>query len=365
MFRPTPAIRFCSTIALLLTAALLSGCGSDGDAQAPENPFAGMDSDVPSAEELVKPVAEVNGVPILARQVWISSELEKMKMMANGQTFDEEGELGLRRLMLRLIIDDELMIQAAKAESLEPSPEQIEQRLQSMRASFGSEAEYEQYLEKANLTQEQVEEETRRRTLSAVWAGRVQSEVEIDEEQVKSYYEEKKWEQFKTPEQVRVAFIMTAAGPADPPEKREAAKAKMEAVKKLLDAGQPFPRVARQMSEDARTAPNGGDLGFHARGGNLLKEFEDLAFNMDKGEISPIFETIHGYNILTVVSKREERVMPYDEVRPTLLSAAAQVEAYRVLQEKITALRDAAEIKYLDEQLAPAPEGAAQPASNG
>ena len=364
MYRPTRATRSSLTLALLLAAALLAGCGGSNEQVAEENPFAGMDDDMPSAEEMVKPVAEVNGVPILARQVWIFSEIEKMKWIANGQTFDEEAEIGMRRLALRMIIDDELMIQAAKSESMEPSPELIEQRLQDMRANFGSEAEYDQYLERANLTSEQIEEETRRRALSSVWAATIQSQVQVDEEQVKAYYDEMKWEQFKQPEQVRVAFIMTAAGPADPPEKREAAKAKIEAAKKLLEAGQPFPKIARQMSEDAQTAPNGGDLGFHMRGGNLLKEFEELAFNMEKGELSPIFETLHGYNILTVVSKREERVLPYDEVRPTLLSAAGQVEANRVLNEKITALRDEAEIKYLDDELAPAPEGA-QPASNG
>ena len=78
----------------------------------------------------------------------------------------------------------------------------------------------------------------------------MKSGVKIDESETKRFYDEKKWELFKVPEEVRSAFILAKAGPADPPEKRELARKRIEEAHKRLTDGEPFPRIARQYSED-------------------------------------------------------------------------------------------------------------------
>ena len=62
-----------------------------------------------------------------------------------------------------------------------------------------------------------------------------------------------------------------------------AAQALADSLKTLIDNGANFAELARQNSTDQGSAINGGDLGWFRRG-QMVKPFEDAAFNNKKGE---------------------------------------------------------------------------------
>jgi len=77
-------------------------------------------------------------------------------------------------------------------------------------------------------------------------------------------------------------------------------RAKLEGVRKQLLAGANFEDVARNVSE-CPSAKKGGDLGEFSRG-KMIKAFEDAAFSLEVGKISPVIQTRFGYHILKVAA---------------------------------------------------------------
>jgi len=70
------------------------------------------------------------------------------------------------------------------------------------------------------------------------------------------------------------------------------AKAVLERLKK----GEKFGNVAKQVSR-CPSGKKGGDLGTFTRG-KMVKEFENAAFKLQKGEVSGVVKTQFGFHII-------------------------------------------------------------------
>ncbi len=69
-----------------------------------------------------------------------------------------------------------------------------------------------------------------------------------------------------------------------------------KAVKARLDKGEKFAAVAQQVSL-CPSGKKGGDLGTFGRG-QMVKEFEKAAFELEKGATSGLVKTQFGYHII-------------------------------------------------------------------
>lgn len=83
----------------------------------------------------------------------------------------------------------------------------------------------------------------------------------------------------------------------------ETAKLKIDSISDLIKNGMDFAEAAQQYSEDKGTAVNGGQLPWFGIG-RMIKEFEDKAFALNKGEISEPFTTAFGYHIMKLIDTR-------------------------------------------------------------
>ena len=77
---------------------------------------------------------------------------------------------------------------------------------------------------------------------------------------------------------------------------KDEAKTQIEAIKSELDEGADFAALARTHS-DCGSAAAGGNLGGFGRG-QMVKAFEDAAFDLEVGQTSGVVETAFGYHII-------------------------------------------------------------------
>ena len=68
-----------------------------------------------------------------------------------------------------------------------------------------------------------------------------------------------------------------------------------------LKKGESFSNLAKELSIDKASGKRGGDLGFF-RKGMMVKPFEDVAFKLEKGQISEPVKTEFGYHIIKRIS---------------------------------------------------------------
>jgi peptidyl-prolyl cis-trans isomerase C len=122
-------------------------------------------------------------------------------------------------------------------------------------------------------------------------------------------------------------------------------KEEAEEIIKQLDGGGDFSALATEKSLDS--GADGGDLGFFGKG-RMVKEFEDAAFALAKGEYTktPV-QTQFGFHVIVRDDERMSEPPPFDQVSGQVQQIVIQ-ERYG---EMIEAVRGAAKIEVLDETL--------------
>ena len=102
---------------------------------------------------------------------------------------------------------------------------------------------------------------------------------------------------------VKTAHILIQVNQQATPAEHQAAKLRADSVYKALKAGADFAELAKKVSQDPGTARQGGELPFVQRG-QLVKEYEDVAFGLQPGQMSEVVQTAYGYHIILVKEKK-------------------------------------------------------------
>ncbi|MBC8344814.1 MAG: peptidylprolyl isomerase [Candidatus Marinimicrobia bacterium] len=104
---------------------------------------------------------------------------------------------------------------------------------------------------------------------------------------------------------------------------------------KILDGETTFESVATQYSQDPGSKNSGGSLGF-VRRGNLVTEFESVAFTLKPGEISLPVKTEFGYHIIETQEIVGEKI----KVRHILLSPPLTDDDESIAYSRALSLKD-------------------------
>jgi len=132
--------------------------------------------------------------------------------------------------------------------------------------------------------------------------------VAIGDKEVEAYYRDHPQE-FTVPAEATVREIVLLTEGADPAQRR----AQAEAVRARAAAGEDFAALAKEASQ-AGTKDSGGLLGTIHKG-DIAPELEASAFSIPAGSVSPVIEMTHGFHVLKVDARTEERLKPLEEVR--------------------------------------------------
>lgn len=183
----------------------------------------------------------------------------------------------------------------------------------------------------------EIEKIKREMLISRLINEKIIKSVSISDQELKDFYNEY-LEDFIQDEQVRASHIIIDTRELDEKEKLEA-KVKAEKILKRALSEENFALLAIETSEGP-TGPNGGDLGWFGRG-QMIEEFEEAAFNGEKGKVYPeIVETIYGYHVIYVEDKSEKEYIPYESIKETLREEVLNMKRYELYLAYIEELKE-------------------------
>ena len=172
---------------------------------------------------------------------------------------------------------------------------------------------------------------------------RTRAKMTFTPEELQGYYTAH-LDDWKQEEQVRARHILLKV---DDKRDEATAESQLAAIRKRIEGGEAFDKIAAEISEDPGSKGRGGDLGFFGRG-RMIKEFEEAAFNSAPNTLVGPLRTSFGFHLIEVLEKKAGGQRPFAEVEPQVRTrlaaerADAQAEARanelaaKIEKEKIT-----------------------------
>lgn len=289
-----------------LVALLILGCSKSGEPKKdPKEPLTG---------EPTRVVAKVNSDPITLAEVnrivqaWRSGRFRDID--------PNTPEPQLQQKAIDNLLEQRLLVSAAKDAGQAASDADVDAQLQSIKARFPDEAAFQQALQQQGLSETDVKSGFRTdMTIQGFIQKSFLDTIAVTPEQARRYFDQNPGE-FAKPEMVHARHILVRTGAQGAEE--SVARAKAEGLLKEVRGGADFAAVAQKGSED-NSAAQGGDLGTFKRG-DMVGPFDSTAFALAPGEISGLVRTPFGFHIIKV----EERIAPgtfgFDEVATQLFS---------------------------------------------
>ena len=135
---------------------------------------------------------------------------------------------------------------------------------------------------------------------------------------------------------IKTAHILIKAGQQAPQAEWDAAKVRADSVYAALKAGADFAELAKSVSQDPGSARQGGELPF-IQHGQLVKEYEDAAFALQPGELSPVVKSSFGYHV--ILMKERKMLEPFEEHHDAILRFMEQRNMReQIAQQKVDEL---------------------------
>ncbi len=166
----------------------------------------------------------------------------------------------------------------------------------------------------------------------------IRDRITISPEDVRRYYEDNQ-QQYSTPEQVRASHILLKTDGKNDAEVKKRAE---EILAKAKAPGADFAKLADQYTEEDAGKSHGGDLDYFSKG-QMVPEFDAVAFALKPGQISDLVKTQYGYHIIKVTDRKPATTKSIDEVKAQIEDQLkwerAQAEAQRVADDIATKLK--------------------------
>ncbi len=110
----------------------------------------------------------------------------------------------------------------------------------------------------------------------------------------------------RTKNEIRASHILIRLPQKATPKDTLEAYTKIIDARKRILAGEPFAKVAKEVSQDQSAATNGGDLGYFSAF-RMVYDFEEAAYSIKMGETSLPFKTRFGYHIVHKTGERSSK----------------------------------------------------------
>jgi peptidyl-prolyl cis-trans isomerase SurA len=248
-------------------------------------------------------------VAVLGNNIILLSDLNQQyaQYLNQGQPEDPRAKC----YFLQQMLTQKLLKQQAEIDSImvdEPEvDEEVDKRMRYQIQRAGGQERLEEFLNRSVLQyKDEIRPEIKEQLISNKMQQQITKDVNVTPLEVKRYFESYKKDSLPDiPTEFEVGEIVI--NPKLTKAEKQKFHDKIDALRLRVKSGEDFAFLAKSYSEDAGSAPDGGDLGFFDRT-KMVKEFTAQAFKLKPGEISPVFESENGFHILQVMERRGEQV---------------------------------------------------------
>ncbi len=167
-------------------------------------------------------------------------------------------------------------------------------------------------------------------------ASNMLDDIEVDETVLKELYEDR-LDSFGLPEERHARHILVTTEEGASEADVETARSKATDLLVKIKAGESFEALAKEHSDDAGSAIEGGDLGYFPRG-EMVTAFDDVVFMMQVGDVSELVQTPFGFHIIKLEDIRESSSKSFEEVRADLALSYREQQAEDVLFDRLEIL---------------------------
>ncbi|MCC5916654.1 MAG: peptidylprolyl isomerase [Cryomorphaceae bacterium] len=277
-------------------------------------------------------------VAVVGANIILKSEVESRHLDYVRQGFMDKTKEDLCEVFEEMLMD-KLMLHRAEIDSVEVGEDEvestIESRLQMLIQQMGSEERVEEYYDK---TIPQIKEMIYPIVYESLVVQRMRQKinrnVEVTPSEVQIFFQNLPVDSIPVIN-AQVELSQLVIFPEIDKEAKEEAIEKLKGLKKRIEGGSSFSSLAVLYSEDPGSAKSGGEYKGIKRG-QFVKEFEAVAFNLRKGEISDPFLTEFGYHIVQLMQRRGEEL----DVRHILVRPKISDENLETTKKRLDSIRD-------------------------
>jgi len=232
--------------------------------------------------------------------------------------------------------ENRILLQKAKEKDITVPEDSVIARKEALYKDYGNKESYLSLIDSLGLSEEYVMQNIRDGLLMQSFIDQyILTEGLVLDQELRQYYSRDKT--------ATVRHILFLTQEKSESEKKTILE-KAQRVLGMARSGYDFAELAEKYSEDPGSNTKGG-LYENIEVGDMVRPFEQVAFNLPVGEISDIVETRYGYHIIKVIERKKEE-SPLEEVRDELVSEILQQKQGNVLFITLNYLKN--ECGYLE-----------------
>ena len=262
--------------------------------------------------------------------------------------------------ILEQLMIEELLINQAMLDSLVIKDEtvdyEMENRLRILESKMGGRDKLEAYYGKS-VTQikEEFRAKIKQRLLAQEMQSKIVADVSVTPKEVAEYYHSLPKDSIPYIN-MKLSFQQIVQYPVITKEDKKRAYDQLAEIRNLiLTKGKNFETMARIHSQDPGSAAQGGKIS--ASKGMMVPQFEEALFRLKVNEVSEIVETVYGYHIIKLISRKGNDytvshilIMPEFNAQSSTIASSKIDSCYAMLkQNRIT--WDEAVLRFSNDEL--------------
>ena len=250
-------------------------------------------------------------IAVVGDNIILESDIEAQYQQLASQNQANPLPADERCILFDNLLLDKLFLSQAQIDSVTASTEEVDaeldRRIKYFISVFGSKEKLEEYYGKSIIElKDDFKDDIEKQLVSDKMKSKAFAGLKVSPAEVKVFFDK------IPPDSVPffnselelgeiVMFPHVSAG------EKEFARKKIESIRKEIVDGADFSVKAIQYSEDPGSYLEGGSLGIIDRG-ELVPEFEAVAYKLKEGVLSDIVETPFGYHLIMVDEKRGDKL---------------------------------------------------------